>query len=72
MYSDFNQEIGEAKVEQERQAKVDAIRIALRRSGTTACIDCGCTISSARKRVHPSATRCLECQESAEKEAYLR
>lgn len=72
MYSDFNQEIGEAKVEQERQAKVDAIRIALRRTGTTTCTDCGSTISAARKRVHPSATRCLECQESAEKEAYLR
>ncbi|MFN3440942.1 MAG: TraR/DksA C4-type zinc finger protein [Rhizobium rosettiformans] len=72
MYSDFDREIGEERVEQERQAKLTAARHALKQMGTEECVDCGCTISIARRRVYPSATRCLECQEMTEKEAYLR
>lgn len=72
MYSDFDRELGEAKVETERQAQIEAARQALRREGTQECQDCGCTISIARKRVYPSATRCLECQELIEKEIYAR
>ena len=72
MYSERNQEVSEEKVEQERQVRVDAIRQELLRQGTVKCADCGCTISLARRRVYPSATRCLECQESVEKETYLR
>ena len=45
---------------------------ALHSDGSAECIDCGCTISLARRRVYPSARRCLECQVYAEKEAYLR
>jgi RNA polymerase-binding transcription factor DksA len=44
----------------------------LKQMGTEECVDCGCMISIARRRVYPSATRCLECQEMTEKEAYLR
>ncbi len=72
MYSDFDREVGEARVEQERAAKVSAATRALRQMGTEECVDCGCTISIARRRVYPSATRCLECQEIAEKEAAAR
>lgn len=72
MYSDFDREIGEERVEQERQAKLKAARHALKQIGTEECVDCSSTISVARRRVYPSATRCLECQEMTEKEAYLR
>ncbi|CAH0339590.1 TraR/DksA C4-type zinc finger protein [Rhizobium sp. CECT 9324] len=72
MYSEFDREIGEERVEQEKAAQVDAARKALKQMGTEECVDCGCTISIARRHVYPSATRCLECQEIAEKEAYLR
>ncbi|SIQ24188.1 transcriptional regulator, TraR/DksA family [Rhizobium sp. RU35A] len=71
MYSEFDREIGEMRVEQERQARIDAARRALKQEGREEC-ECGATISAARRRVYPSATRCLECQEIAEKEAYLR
>lgn len=71
MYSDFDREIGEMRVEQERQARIRAASAALRAEGREEC-ECGATISPARRRVYPSATRCLECQEIAEKEAYLR
>lgn len=72
MYSEFDREVGEMRVEQERQARVDEARRAMKLEGTDECTDCGCTISIARKRVYPSATRCLECQEFAEREAYCR
>jgi len=76
MYSEFDREIGEERVEQERQARVEAARLALKQMGTDECVDCGSSISLARRRVYPSATRCLECQQIAEqiaeKEAYLR
>ena len=71
MYSEFDREIGEMRVEQERQARIKAAGAALRVEGREEC-ECGATISLARRRVYPSATRCLECQEIAEKEAYLR
>jgi RNA polymerase-binding transcription factor DksA len=71
MYSEFDREIGEMRVEQERQARIKAAGAALRAEGREQC-ECGATISAARRRVYPSATRCLECQLLAEKEAYLR
>ena len=71
MYSDFDREVGEMRVEQERQARIDAARRALKQEGRAEC-ECGATISLARRRACPSATRCLECQEIAEKEAMSR
>jgi RNA polymerase-binding transcription factor DksA len=71
MYSEFDREVGEMRVEQERQARINAARAELTRQGREQC-ECDATISPARRRVYPSATRCLECQEIAEKEAYLR
>lgn len=71
MYSDFDREIGELRVEQERQTKIDAARAALKQQGRDEC-ECGATISLARRRACPSAMRCLECQEIAEQEASLR
>ncbi len=54
---------------QERDAGIASARAALSKSGREECVDCGCSISIARRRVYPSATRCLECQQIAEKEA---
>lgn len=71
MYSDFDREVGEQRVEQERQSRIDAARAELKKQGREEC-QCGATISLARRRVYPSATRCLECQEIAEREASLR
>jgi RNA polymerase-binding transcription factor DksA len=71
MYSEFDREVGEMRVEQERQARIDAARAELKKTGRDAC-ECGATISPARRRAYPSATRCLECQEIVEKEAYLK
>lgn len=65
-------DLAELRTEQEREAAITAARAALQSAGTIECLDCGCTISIARRRVYPSATRCLECQEFAEKEAYLK
>lgn len=57
---------------QERDAGIASARAALSKTGREECVDCGCCISIARRRVYPSATRCLECQQTAEKEATLR
>lgn len=68
--SDF--ELAERRVDQERNALVDAVRAQLTHAGTSDCIDCGCTISLARRRVYPAATRCLDCQTDFEREIYCR
>lgn len=65
-------DLAEQRIEEEREAAIAKSCAALRASGTEDCVDCGCTISIARRRVYPSATRCLECQEFAEKEARCR
>jgi RNA polymerase-binding transcription factor DksA len=72
MYSDFDREVGEARVEQERDARVGKVRAKLTRAGTLECVDCGCTISLARRQVYPAATRCAECQTDFEREIYCR
>lgn len=65
-------ELAEQRVEEEREAAIAAARAALCSAGTVECVDCGCSISLARRLVYPSATRCLECQEVAEREIYCR
>lgn len=65
-------DLAEQRIEEEREAAIATARAALRSAGTLDCVDCGCSISLARRQVYPSATRCLECQQVAEKEAYLR
>ena len=65
-------DLAEQRIEEEREAAIAASRAALMANGTIECVDCGCTISIARKRVYPSARRCLECQEFTEKEARCR
>lgn len=47
----------------ERQAR----RAALDAPGKRTCADCGVPIPLARRRALPSATRCVECQDWAER-----
>ncbi len=70
--SDTALDLAEQRASEEREAALASVRAVLRAEGTLECIDCGSTISLARRRVYPAAKRCLECQESAEKEAYCR
>lgn len=72
MSSEFDLELALARVDQERDASLKASRDALKKPGTRECVDCGTDIPPARRRVHPSATRCLPCQEIEEKDASLR
>lgn len=65
-------ELAERRADQERNALVDAARAQLSHAGTPECVDCGCTISIARRRVYPSATRCIDCQTDFEREVYCR
>lgn len=69
MYSDFDREVSEARIEQERDAQIAAARKALRQMGTEDCVECGRPIPLARRRAHPPATHCVECLELVEKEA---
>ena len=62
-------DLAEVLAEQEREAGIASARAALGRSGREVCIECECVIPADRRLAHPAATRCLECQELAEKEA---
>ncbi len=72
MFSNVDYEFADIRAEQEREAKIAAVRAELRRQGSTECSDCGCSIAVARLRVIPSASRCLECQETYEHERVAR
>jgi len=72
MYSDFDRELGEARVEQERDARISEVRAQLTRAGTLECIDCGSSISLARREAYKAAKRCAECQTDFEREVYCR
>ena len=54
--------------ENERQSGIKAASKALSKAGTLDCIVCGEPIGRVRKAVLPSATRCVTCQETYEKE----
>nr|WP_175386443.1 TraR/DksA C4-type zinc finger protein [Rhizobium sp. 9140] len=61
-------ELASARTDQERDAGVKAAGIALSQPGTEDCIDCDRPIPEARRRVFPSARRCIECQTLSEAE----
>lgn len=70
MYSDFDREIGEERVEKEREAKVAAASQLVARRGRPYC-DCGASISDLRREKF-GAVRCLECQTEFEREQVMR
>ena len=62
----FARELGEERVERERDVAIARARSALRHPGADDCEDCGRPIGEARRQAMPSATRCIGCQEEAE------
>ncbi len=72
MMSERDFELADRRSEQEREAQIAAASRALTVTGRVRCKDCDCSISPARLRVYPSATRCLECQADFEREFYCR
>ncbi|MCF1433381.1 MULTISPECIES: TraR/DksA C4-type zinc finger protein [Rhizobium/Agrobacterium group] len=72
MLSNLHFELAEERVEQERDAKVEAARADLKKAGATECLDCGHAIPQARRFAYPSAIRCFDCQVSIEREVYCR
>ena len=57
---------GEA-VNRARDARIAAIRAELAEEGEEDCTDCGRSIPEARRRVMPSAERCVPCQSKFER-----
>lgn len=46
---------------------IEAARGRLKDGSFGSCVDCGCEIGFERLQVHPTATRCLICQQQREK-----
>ena len=65
----FEFDLAEQRAEEEREAEIKRARASLSRHGQDECEDCALPISAARRRVMPSATRCIRCQEAFEQEA---
>lgn len=60
------------RVDREREAVVARARCEGLGEGQKACRDCGLPIAPARRRALPSAVRCLDCQELAERGSRMR
>lgn len=58
----FAVELGEHRVEQERQFKVRQAQNQLKCEGQEDCDDCGKTIPAARRKAAPFTARCIGCQ----------
>lgn len=65
--SNFDVELAERRVEEERQTMIDRARKGLADAGGDVCIDCGNKIPPARRQAMPSAKRCLGCQTRKER-----
>ncbi|MBB4955573.1 phage/conjugal plasmid C-4 type zinc finger TraR family protein [Agrobacterium vitis] len=72
MFSNVHFEQAEAKVAQERDAKLAQARADLKKAGAPECVECGKVIPQARRSAYPSATRCIDCQTEVEREVYCR
>jgi phage/conjugal plasmid C-4 type zinc finger TraR family protein len=66
-FSERQLEAAGAVVDQERDAHIARIRAGLSEPGEEDCIDCGRPIPEARRRVLPSAERCVPCQTKFER-----
>ncbi|MGN6777587.1 TraR/DksA C4-type zinc finger protein [Rhizobium sp.] len=65
-------ELADRRSEEEREAQIAAASRALKIAGRVRCMDCDCSISLARIRAYPAATRCAECQTDFEQEQRCR
>ncbi|MBA5777460.1 TraR/DksA C4-type zinc finger protein [Stappia sp. F7233] len=59
--SEFDKELAELRVEQERDAAIGRIRASLDRPGATTCRRCGDPIDERRRQALPSAVTCIDC-----------
>lgn len=50
---------------------VGAARKSLTTKGTDNCVECGCVISEARKKVAPYSIRCIKCQSDIESKSFF-
>ncbi|WP_429813590.1 TraR/DksA C4-type zinc finger protein [Ensifer sp. B1-9] len=62
----FERELAEQRVEDEKEAAIASARKALSGVGRDDCDECGRPIGQARRKVMPSATRCFSCQQAHE------
>lgn len=51
------------EIEREKQRELNRIAQSLEESGIIDCIDCGDEIPEARRKVMPSAKRCMDCED---------
>lgn len=65
--SNWDQELAELRVEQERDAGIARARKSLTAQGSLECVGCGEDIDQERREALPSARRCLECQTKLER-----
>lgn len=72
MLSNVHFEQAEIRIEQERDAALAEARANLKRAGASECVECGHTIPERRRLAYPSATRCIHCQTSVEREVTCR
>lgn len=70
MYSEFDRELGELRIEQERSEKVAEASRLMARRGRAIC-ECGASISDLRREQF-GAVRCLECQTEFEREQVMK
>lgn len=66
--SNFEQEMAEQRVEEEKEAAIAGARRALAGLGQADCEECGRPIGEARRKAIPSAIRCFACQDAMEAE----
>ena len=51
------------EIEREKQRELNRIAQSLEECGTIYCVDCGIKIPEARRKVMPSAKRCMDCED---------
>lgn len=65
--TDFMIEQAEARVARERDRKIDQVASLVASRGRDDCKDCGIRIPPERRSAAPFAERCIECQQSFER-----
>ncbi|PWV97724.1 TraR/DksA family transcriptional regulator [Hoeflea marina] len=65
--TDFMIEQAEERVARERDRKLGQVALQVAAKGLIECRDCGTQIPSERRSAAPFAERCIECQQSFER-----
>lgn len=70
--SEFDIELAEQRVAEERDAALRRIRAELRQEGAVDCVACGEPVPQERRLAAPSARRCAACQARLERYRHQR